>query len=395
MLLIGGGSASASAAAELRRLGYDGPVTLLTRELQAPYHRPPLSKNQLRGESDTQFVHAPDWWKEHDVELITRAPVLKISTADRAVQLANKASYSYDKALVATGAMVRRLQLPGATLGGVHYLRAPMNADQLRLDLADGPKNVVLVGGSFIGVEVAASLATQGHHCTLVMMEDHCLQTTFGATVGRYVQELLQSRGVRAVCRATVAELEGDERVTHVRTADGSRLPADVVVIGAGAVPDVKLARSSGLSIGETGGIACNPFLRTSDAHVFAAGDACEYDSPLHGRRVRIEHERHAEAQGETAARNMLGQEVEHLAIPYFWTDIADWVTLEYVGVSTDFDTETVEGDLTSGVFTVWYTHKGNLVGALTSGRQDDLRLAEERITARTPACRRAPGKRS
>jgi len=383
MVLIGGGSASASAAAELRRCGYDGPVTLLTRELQAPYHRPALSKEQLRGESDTQFVHDADWWQQHDVELVTRAPVMKISTDSRTVQLANKTSYSYDKALVATGAMVRRLQLPGIALGGVHYLRAPMNSDQLRADLAGGPKNVVLIGGSFIGVEVAASLTTQGHHCTLVMMEDHCLQTTFGGTVGNFVHDLLRSHGIDTICRAEVAQLEGDERVTQVRTTGGQLLPADVVVVGAGAVPDVKLARSSGLEIGESGGIACDAFLRTSDPHVFAAGDACEYDSVLHGRRVRIEHERHAEDQGVTAARNMLGDPAEHLAVPYFWTDIADWVTLEYVGVSTQCDEEEVTGDIAAGDFTVWYRRGGTLVGALTSGRPDDLLTAEEQIRKR------------
>lgn len=384
MVLIGGGSASASAAAELRRLGYDGPVTLLTRELQAPYHRPPLSKDQLRGAVDTQFVHDPDWWRDNDVELVTRAPVMKISTDERTVQLANKTSYSYDKALVATGAMVRRLQLPGVALGGVHYLRAPMNADQLRADLAGGPKEVVLIGGSFIGVEVAASLTVQGHHCTLVMMEDHCLQTTFGGQVGNYVQDLLHAHGIDTACRAEVAEIEGDERVRQVRTTDDTRLPADVVVVGAGAVPDVKLARSSGLVIGDSGGIACDSFLRTSDPHVFAAGDACEYDSPLHGRRVRIEHERHAEAQGVTAARNMLGAQAEHAEVPYFWTDIADWATLEYVGVSTGFDDQRVTGDLAGGDFTVWYSCRGSLVGALTNGRPEDLQRAEEQIRQRS-----------
>jgi len=379
MLLIGGGVASASAAVELRERGYDGPVTLLTRELDAPYHRPPISKGLLLGTGEDLAVLPEQWWADHDVQMLTRSAVTTLDLAARSVTLASKRELAYDKALVATGAMVRRLPVPGAALRGIHYLRAPMNARSLGEDLAT-PKRVVLIGGSFIAVEVAASLTKMGHECTMLMLEDRCLDRTFGGVVAEHVDQLLRSHGITMICGASLAEFHGDENVSAVITEDGRSIPADVVVIGAGAVPDVKLARSAGLTIGESGGIACDATLRTSDAHVYSAGDACEYDSVLHGMPVRIEHEQHAQAQGVTAARNMLGANEDHRVVPYFWTDIADWATLEYVGVSATHDEELVTGSLEAGEFTVWRSSAGRLVSALTCGRPADLDAARTAI---------------
>ncbi|KRE38962.1 hypothetical protein ASG73_00920 [Janibacter sp. Soil728] len=378
MLIIGGGVASVSAATELREQGYSGAVTLVTRELHPPYHRPPITKDLLRGDAPVGVV-PDDWYAEHDVTLLTRSPVMTLDLEQRVARLANKREVGYDKLLLATGAMVRRLPVEGATLPGVHYLRAPLNAQHVREEL-DGPRRVVLVGGSFVAVEAAATLRALGHECTMVMLEDRCLATSFGGEVAQHVDDLLRAKGVTIHHGGQVSSFLGDERVTAVATSDGLEVPADVVIVGVGAVPDTKLAHSAGLEIGASRGILCDARLTTSDPHVFSAGDVCEYDSVLHGRHVRIEHERHAEAQGRTAARNMLGHGVEHTELPYFWSDIADWTSLEYVGLAGDIDQEVVTGDR-DGDFTVWQLSQGRVVGAVTRGRPEDLEEARAVIT--------------
>jgi 3-phenylpropionate/trans-cinnamate dioxygenase ferredoxin reductase subunit len=387
VLLIGGGVASASAASELRAQGFAGSITLLTRELQPPYHRPPVTKELLTGraEGDDVLVHPAEWYVDHDIELRTRAGVTALDPEARQVKLATKEEITFDQALIATGAMVRRLQVDGAQLEGIHYLRAPGNAAALRKDLEDA-QHAVVVGGSFVATEVAASLIAAGTRCTLVMQEARPLERAFGGFVGGIVAEHLERRGVAIIGGEDVVTMEGDERVTGVVTASRRRIAGDVVVVGAGAVPDAGLAARAGLDIGETGGIRCDAHLATSAAGIYAAGDVCEYDSVVHGRRIRVEHEEHAAAQGRTAARNMLGQAVEHREVPYFWTDLADWLTLEYVGAAARWDAEVVSGD-PAGRFTVWYLDGDRVVAALTAGRSADLDVARELIaTAATAA---------
>ena len=384
IVLVGGGVASASAAHELRRLGYDGRLTLPTRELDSPYHRPPITKQLLTGQADSSIdYHESSWWIENDVELLTRSAVMSLDTVARTATLLNKTVLEFDKALVATGAMVRRLTIPGAALTGVHYLRTPANAEAVLKDAA-GAQSIVLVGGSFIAVEVAASLANLGHHCTMMMQEAHCFERTFGAAVAAHVESLLRSHGIDVIGSVDVEEFLGDGHVTGVRTSSGLLIPADLVVVGAGAVPDTKLAVKAGLAIGTSGGVLCDSRLLTSSPDVFAAGDMCEYDSVIHGRSLRVEHEAHAIAQGVTAARNMLGKPQDHLEVPYFWTDIADWATLEYVGPARTWDEELVTGSIDDNDFTVWYLENQHLVAALTCGRPDDLNIARSLIDVRT-----------
>lgn len=381
VLLIGGGVASASAAAELRVEGFEGSIVLVTRELDAPYHRPPVTKELLTGEAGAEdvVVHPAAWWAANGVELQTRASVTKLDVEARRATLATEEEIGFDRALVATGAMVRRLRLDGAQLDGVHYLRAPGNALKLRAEVA-AAERVVVVGGSFIATEVAASLTTLGKRCTLVMQERLPLERAFGVTAGRYVADLLAREGVEVVGGTDVTTLEGESHVAGVLTASGRRLGADLVVVGAGAVPDVMLATRAGLVIGETGGIRCDTTLQTSAPGIYAAGDACEYDSVLHGRRVRIEHEEHAIAQGRTAARNLLGAEKAHDEVPYFWSQLADWARLEYVGTGGPWDEECVTGETGKGRFTIWYVRDGRIAGALTVGRPEDLDIARALI---------------
>lgn len=389
MLLIGGGVASAAAATELRERGFGGSIVLASRELDPPYHRPPITKGYLQGREarEQAFVHPPEWYAANDVELLTRASVSDLDPPAKTAKV-GKEQVEYGQALVATGAMVRRLPVDGAQYDGIHYLRALGNADSLRRGL-DGKQRIVVVGGSYIATEVAASLASLGRPCTVVMQESVPLEGSFGAHAGGYVRALLEAHEVRVLAGETVTGFAGDgdgddARVTAVLTESGARVPADIVVIGSGAVPDVMLARRSGLKLGDSGGVACDAQLRTSAPGVFAAGDMCEYDSALHGRRVRIEHEEVAAAQGRTAARNMLGGDETFEEVPYFWSDLADWATLEYVGAATGWDEEIVRDDeQDDDRFTVWYLTKGRLVAALAVGNPKHLDVARSLLRAR------------
>ncbi len=383
ILLIGGGIASAAAAAELRAGGFDGSIVLVTREQDPPYHRPPITKGYLQGRDErvSTLVHPESWYADNDVELLTRTPVMGLDTEARTAKLGREV-VGFGQALVATGAMVRRLRAEGAQREGIHYLRALGNADALREDVAKAER-VAVVGGSYIATEVAASLTLLGKRCTLVMQEQLPTERGFGPVVGEFVRDLLSSHAIEIVGGAEVVEFagEGEEgRVEAVVCEDGRRVDADVVVVGVGATPDVMLARKAGLELGETGGVACDSGLRTSVEGIFAAGDMCEYDSVIHGRRLRIEHEEVAAAQGRHVARAMLGADWPYSEVPYFWSDLADWATIEYVGPALAWDEEIVRGDPASGSFSVFYLDGGRVAAALAVGRGDDLEAARSFI---------------
>jgi 3-phenylpropionate/trans-cinnamate dioxygenase ferredoxin reductase subunit len=384
ILLIGGGIASATAAATLREEGFDGSILLAGRELDPPYHRPPASKGYLQGKESREdaLVHPAAWWEEHGVELLTRTSVTALDPAARSATLSTKDTVAFDRALVATGAMVRRLNVDGSQLDGLHYLRALGNADAIRTD-AEGAEHLVCVGGSYIATEVAASLTELGRRVTILMQEAQPLERQFGATVGEHFRGVLESHGIEIVGSDEVERFEGDgDRVARVVSRGGLTLPADAVVCGVGAQPDVMLARRAGLELGDLGGVRCDSRLRTSAEGIFAAGDMCEYDSVIHGRVMRIEHEEVAAAQGATAARNMLGADVPHDTVPYFFSDLSDWAALEYVGPAAAWDEEVVRGSMDDGTFAVWYLEQGRVRAMLSVNGGGDVDSAGELIAA-------------
>ncbi len=383
-LLVGGGLASANCARWLREEGAEGEVLLVGREPDPPYNRPECSKGYLRGEETREepLFRPNDWWAEQDVELLTRTSVTGLDLQARTATLSNKDEVEFDKALIATGANVRRLNVGGCELEQIHYLRTLGNADAIREGVADA-EEVVLIGGSYIGCEVAASLTLLGKNCTIVMQEQATLERGFGAEVGRFFQELLESHGVRVHGGDELERFEGDGRVAKVVTRRGLELAADAVVVGAGVTPDVQLAQKAGLEIGERGGVRCSSRLETSTPGVFAAGDICEYDSVVHGGApLRIEHWDVAFNHGKTAALNMLGRDVPHDVVPYFYSVLGDWGELEYVGPAHDWDEEIMRGSFADGSFTNWYLKDGAVKAALTFGRADDLDAARRLIVA-------------
>jgi 3-phenylpropionate/trans-cinnamate dioxygenase ferredoxin reductase subunit len=385
VLLVGGGAAAHACAVELRARGFAGSVLLVGRELDPPYDRPPCSKEYLRGERarEDTYLTLPD-----DVELLTRVSVLKLDRAARVARLSSKEEVSFGDALLATGANVRRLPVDGAQLDGIHYLRALGNADAIREDAEAGwGDEVVVVGGSYLGTELAASLTLLGKRVTVLMQETVPLERAYGARAGAWFQTLLEGHGVRFVGGDELAGFEGDaeERVSAVRTAGGQVLPARMVVVAAGAVPDVMLAKAAGLEIGPTGGVRCDAMLRVADAPgLWAAGDMCEWDSPLHGGPARVEHWEVASAHGRTVAAGICGEPRAHVEVPYFWSDVADWVTSEYVGVAGTggWDREVLRGSLDDGAFSVWYLRGSRLVATLAVRRGADLDEARRLIAA-------------
>jgi 3-phenylpropionate/trans-cinnamate dioxygenase ferredoxin reductase component len=381
-LLIGGGLASANCARWLREQGTEGEVLLIGREPDPPYNRPDCSKGYLRGEESRQepLFRPNDWWGEQDIELLTRTSVTQLDPAARIATLSSKTEIEFGKALLATGANVRRLNVEGCELDQIHYLRTLGNADAIREGTKDA-EEVVLIGGSYIGCEAAASLTMIGKRCTIVMQEQAPLERTFGAHAGAFFQHLLESHGISFHGRDELERFEGDGRVAKVHTKGGLELPADAVVIGAGVAPDVRLAQRAGLQIGELGGVRCSSRLESSTSGVFAAGDICEYDSVTHrGELLRIEHWDVAFNQGKTAALNMLGMDVPHEEIPYFFSVLADWGELEYVGPAYEWDEEIVRGSFEDGDFTLWYLKDDVVKAALTFGRSGDLDHARRLI---------------
>jgi 3-phenylpropionate/trans-cinnamate dioxygenase ferredoxin reductase component len=380
-LLIGGGLAGANCARWLREEGADGTVLLVGREPDPPYNRPPLSKGYLRGEeSKADALFRPSgWWEEQQIELLTRTSVMKLDAAERVATLSTKDEVEFETALLATGANVRRLRADGAELEGIHYLRAYGNSDAIRAD-AEAAERAVMIGGSYIGCEVAASLtASLGVKCSILMMEDATLERSFGSEIGGFFQGVLEDHGVEVVGGDELERFEGsDGRVQRVITKAGRLLDCDLVVVGAGVMPDVMLARSAGLELGETGGVRCSSGLESSAPGIFAAGDMCEYESPVHGRPLRIEHWDVALNHGKTAALNMLGRGVEHETIPYFFSDLADWASMEYVGPGAG--EVVLRGSLGDGEFTAFFLSDQGVAAALTVGRSDDLEHARRLI---------------
>ena len=375
--------ASAHCAAELRKRGADGSVLLVGREPEPPYERPPLSKEYLRGEGsrDEAYVNSVSWYEENEVELLSGRNVMSLDPEARTAQLQGGEEVAFGKALLGTGAMVNILRVEGAENEGIHYLRAFGNSDAIRAD-AEAADRVVLVGGSYIGAEVAASLAAKGAECTIVMMEDTVFETTLGAEAGRWFHEQLESHGVKIHGGEELEAYEGDGRVRAVITKSGLAIECQTVIVGAGVRADAMLAERAGLDVDN--GVLCDSKLQSSAPGIYAAGDCCSYESVVHGRRMRVEHWDVAMQQGIHVAGNMLGDDADYDVVPYFFSDLADWAGLECIGPPLDWDEGPIwRGDRDSGEFSAWYLTEGRVSGALSVGRSEDLAEARRLLADR------------
>lgn len=378
-LIVGGGLAAGYCASELRNAGAEGAIVLATREDEPPYERPPLSKEYLRGEASREDAHVNPaaWYEEQGIDLRMRTNVMALDPEARTAKLQGGEEVRFEQALLATGANVNILRAEGAELEGIHYLRAFGNSDAIREE-AEAAEHVVLIGGSYIGTEVAASLTARGAECTIVMIEEVALSNTFGEEAARFFHDKLAEHGVELLGGEQLEAFEGAGRVRAVVTKSGRTVEGDMVVVGVGVRPDTMLAERAGLEVDD--GIVCDARLQTSAPGIYAAGDVCSYDSVVHGRRLRVEHWDVALQQGRYAARAMLGEQEPYREVPYFFSDLADWASLEYVGPAYDWDEVVFRGDREGGEFSAWYLKNGRVGGALSVGRSEDLVAARRLI---------------
>ncbi|WP_034260613.1 NAD(P)/FAD-dependent oxidoreductase [Actinospica robiniae] len=362
IVIIGASLAGVKAAEALREAGYAGAITLIGDESEPPYERPPLSKQYLMGtqERGKMFVHDPEWYREQRVDLLLGSAVEAIDRERGAVVLAGGRRLAYGELLLTTGARPRRLSVPGADVEGVYYLRHVADCEQLR-HLFQTASRVVLVGGGWIGLEVAAAAREAGVEATVVEMDALPLGRVLGPEIARVFADLHREHGVDLRTGVQVAEILGEGgRASGVLLADGTRIEADAVIVGVGAVPNVELAEAAGLVVDN--GVVVDASLRTSDPHIFAAGDVANAFHPLLGKHIRVEHWDNARRQSKAAAQAMLGEDVAYDHVPYFFTDQYD-LGMEYSGhiEPGGYDEVVVRGDLSARKFVAFWLDRGRV----------------------------------
>jgi 3-phenylpropionate/trans-cinnamate dioxygenase ferredoxin reductase subunit len=367
-VIVGGGLAGAKAAETLRTEGFDGDVVLFGSEPERPYERPPLAKGYLLGkeERESVFVHPAGWYDEHDVDLRTGVTVAMIDPAAHLVTF-DGGTVGYDKLLLATGASARRIDIPGAGLGNVRYLRTLPESEALKAGFT-AQARVVIVGAGWIGLEAAAAARSAGASVTIVEPQPGALYGAIGPELGGKFTELHRSHGVEFRFNDSAAEFlaagPGASRVGFVRTTSGVELPADLVVVGIGAVPNDGLARSAGLDVDN--GVVTDAALRTSDPDIFAAGDVASSYLPVLGRHVRVEHWSNALNGGKAAGTSMTGRPVEYNRVPYFYSDQYD-LGMECTGLPSPgtYDQVVYRGDSGTLEFIAFWLSKGALVAGM------------------------------
>ena len=382
VVLVGAGQAAAACVESLRKRGHTGPIEMVGEESLAPYQRPPLSKKYLSGEMPVErlLLRQREFYDGHGVAMRLGRRAVVLDRAARRVTLDDGSALPYDALVIATGARPRRLSLPGAGLAGVHYLRGVADADALRADARPGSR-AVIVGGGYIGLEVAATLRHLGVEVTVLEMADRVMGRVVAEPVSRWYEAQHAAHGVRIVLGARLDGLRGDAagRVVAVGTSAGE-VAADLVVVGIGVLPEDALARDAGLACDN--GIVVDERCRTADPAVFAIGDCTNHPSLHYGGRLRLESVDNAVEQGSTAASNLLGIEARHERVPWFWSDQYQH-KLVIVGLSQGHDRTVLRGDPTGGAFSCCYLRSGELIAIDTINMAKDHLAARKLIPAR------------
>jgi 3-phenylpropionate/trans-cinnamate dioxygenase ferredoxin reductase subunit len=396
-VIVGASLAGAKAAQTLREEGFDGPVVLFGEESERPYERPPLSKSYLMGNSgrDEVYVHPPQWYAEHDVDLRLGSAVTGIDAGRNEVRLADGSHQGYEKLLLTTGSSPRRLPVPGAGLDGVHYLRRLEDSDSLKRTFGSASR-VVVIGAGWIGMETAAAARAAGAEVTVLEMSELPLLRVLGREAARVFADLHTHHGVDLRCGVRVAEITGTGgRASGVRLADGSHIDADAVIAGVGITPNTQLAEAAGLEVDN--GILVDDRLRSSHPDIHAAGDVANAYHPMLDKHIRVEHWANALHQPQTAAKAMLGQDVTYDRMPYFFTDQYD-LGMEYTGYVEPggYDRVVFRGSRDTREFIAFWLAQGRVLAGMnvnvwdvtdqiralvTSGRPvDHEKLADSRV---------------
>jgi 3-phenylpropionate/trans-cinnamate dioxygenase ferredoxin reductase subunit len=362
-MIVGASLAGAKAAEELRTCGFDGRIVLIGAEPERPYERPPLTKDYLRGESerDKAHVHPEDFYAQQEIDLVTGVTVTAVDPGWSQVTLDDGRSLGYDRLLLATGAEPRRLQVPGADLDGIYYMRTLADCDLLRERL-DAGGHVVVVGAGWIGSEIAASARLRGCEVTVVDPVPLPNERIFGTEIGTFYRDVHRQHGVTLVLGDGVVSFEGASAAERVRTTGGREIECDFVVAGIGVVPRTGLATGAGLAT--SNGIVVDAGLATSAPGIFAAGDVANAWHPSYQQQVRVEHWANALHQGPAAARAMLGQQVSYDRTPYFFSDQYD-VGMEYSGYAPQWDEVVFRGDHAGGEFIAFWLRDGRVAAGM------------------------------
>jgi 3-phenylpropionate/trans-cinnamate dioxygenase ferredoxin reductase subunit len=380
VVIVGAGQAGAQVAVSLRQLGFAGEITLLGDEPHLPYQRPPLSKGYLSGEMalERTWLRSETYYAKHRIDLRVGARAARVLRSAKAVVCEGDRRLEYDALVICTGTAARRLPLPGVDLPGVFYLRTLADSDAIKVAIRPGAK-AVIIGGGYIGLEVAASLRKLGAAVTVVEALERVMNRVVAPPVSAFFAAQHAQRGVEVVIGAAVSALEGDGRVARVVCADGRMFAADLVVIGIGAVPNDQLARNAGLEVAN--GIVVDDCGRTTDPAIFAAGDVTDHPNALFGRRLRLESVHNAMEQAKAVARAIAGRPEPYADVPWFWSDQYD-LKLQIAGVGDPDDELILRGDPASRAFSCLHLRGGRLAAIDCVNRGGDFLAAKKLIAA-------------
>jgi NADPH-dependent 2,4-dienoyl-CoA reductase/sulfur reductase-like enzyme len=379
-VVIGAGHAGGRAVEAMRNAGFEGEIVLVGAEKHLPYERPPLSKEILQAKSDYIFpyIRPQEYFDEQKIELRLGNTATAIAPMAKSVTLANGETISYDKLLLTTGGRVRTLPLPGDNLNGVHYLRTLDEGHAIEAALGKG-KKLVVIGGGFIGLEVAASARQRGGSVNVLEIADRLMGRGVPHSISQYFLDLHLSNGVDIHLGTGVERIEGDGVVSGITTSTGEHLDADMVVIGIGIIPETDLAEDAGLKV--KNGIIVDEFCRTSATDIYAAGDVTSHFSPFAGRHIRLEAWQCAQNMAIAAAKIMCGEEAAYSEVPWMWSDQFG-TNLQVAGLPDTWDNIVGRGDAASGNYIGFVLNGGNISGAIALNQPRDLRLARRMMDA-------------
>jgi NADPH-dependent 2,4-dienoyl-CoA reductase/sulfur reductase-like enzyme len=382
-VILGGGMVAGYAAKQLAELGVkSGDLTIVSAERSAPYERPPLSKGFLAGRDSEESIRIVpnDFYSAHGIDLRLATEATGIVPAEKRVHLGSGEELGFDKLILATGSRVRTLDVPGASLAGIFYLRSMDDSKRIR-GQAETAKRAVVVGGGFIGMEVASVLAQKGIQVVMIMREARVLSKLFSPEMSGFFEAYYKARGVQFAMQAAIREIRGTRAVDSVVLADGQEIACDMVVAGIGVRPAIDFLASSGIETGN--GVVVNQYLETNQPGIFAAGDIANYQDVLFGKRRRVEHWDNAVSQGQHCARALMGERAEFRHVPYFFSDVFD-LSYEFWGDPANAEEIVHRGDMTSNSFSTWWVRGQRLVAAFAMNRPEEERdVAPKWIEAR------------
>ena len=377
VVIIGAGHAAGQAAASLRQAKYAGDITIVGDEAHIPYQRPPLSKAYLKGDqsADKVYLRAESFYADRNIAMKLSTRATAIDTTAKTVALSSDETLHYDHLLISTGSRPRKLSIDGSDLPGIHYLRTMDDVDGLR-DGMQADANLVIVGGGYIGLEVAAVGRELGLNVHVLEMEERILQRVTTPEMSAYYHQLHEGRGVNIHTNTAVTGFAGDGKVQEVLCGD-KRYPADIVIVGIGIIPNTELAEAAGIVCDN--GIVVDDHCCTSDPHVYAAGDCTNHPNPLLDRRLRLESVPNAMDQARVSTANMLGDDKTYAAIPWFWSDQYE-LKLQMVGFSADGDAQVLRGDMASNQFAIFYLKDGKVVAADAVNSPKEFMLCKQLV---------------